>query len=247
MSKTKKRKIGDLGEKIICNYLKDNGFDIIERNYQKPWGEIDIIVKKQEVIHFVEVKTVTLNNPEIVSYETLLDNNNFIHKIKKCVLCKNFSFKSLKEPSVGFRKKFVFSGLFKQESAGSVSCGTKEENNVSCGTLLDKKNVPHETFFDKNNFYNRTKSREEKIAREKNIGKIKKIRDLNKYRPEDNLHPWKLKRLSRVIQTYLLSKSVPRETNKGVEEISWQFDVAVVYLNIKDKLAKVEYLEDIIL
>ena len=28
-------------------------------------------------------------------------------------------------------------------------------------------------------------------------------------RPEDNMHPWKLKRLSSTIQTYLLSKRIP--------------------------------------
>ena len=30
------------------------------------------------------------------------------------------------------------------------------------------------------------------------------------YSPEDNMHPWKLKRLSRVIQSYLLDKDIFR-------------------------------------
>ena len=30
------------------------------------------------------------------------------------------------------------------------------------------------------------------------------------HRPEDNMHPWKLKRLSRTIQTYLLNKNIER-------------------------------------
>jgi putative endonuclease len=75
--------------------------------------------------------------------------------------------------------------------------------------------------------------------------------ETNGYKPEDNLHPWKLKRLSRVIQTYLLSykgnRSVSYETRSRNEEADWQFDVAVVYLDIKGMKAKVNYLEDIIL
>ncbi|MBI1999233.1 MAG: YraN family protein [Parcubacteria group bacterium] len=52
-------KIGTLGENIACRYLENRGFDIIERNYRKPWGEIDIISVKNGFLHFIEVKTVT--------------------------------------------------------------------------------------------------------------------------------------------------------------------------------------------
>ena len=129
-NRTKKRKIGDVGENIACKFLVKRDFEIIEQNYSKKWGEIDIIAKKTNKLHFIEVKSVS-HLP--VSYET--DN----------------------------------------------------------------------------------------------------------YNPEDNLHPWKLQRLSRVIQTYLLGyKGVTHETD-------WQFDVAVVYLNIKSLQAKVNYMEDIIL
>ena len=61
------------------------------------------------------------------------------------------------------------------------------------------------------------------------------------YRPEDNLHPWKLQRLSRVIQTYLLGY------DRGSRETDWQFDVILVYLDIKSLQAKVNYMEDIII
>ena len=59
-------------------------------------------------------------------------------------------------------------------------------------------------------------------------------------RPEDNMHPWKLKRLSRTIQTYLLSKRIPAEKE-------WQVDLLVVYLDIKNKKAKIKVVSDIIL
>jgi putative endonuclease len=60
------------------------------------------------------------------------------------------------------------------------------------------------------------------------------------YRPEDNMHPWKLKRMSRTIQTYLLSEKIS-------EDKEWQVDLLVVYLDLKNKKARVKVVSDIIL
>jgi len=54
---TSKRELGNLGEKIALEYLKKNGYQILERNYQRKWGEIDIIAQLKEKIVFVEVKS----------------------------------------------------------------------------------------------------------------------------------------------------------------------------------------------
>ena len=129
--RTEKRKIGDLGENMACKFLMKRGFEVVERNYSKKWGEIDIIAKKANKLHFIEVKTVS--------------------------------------------------------------------------------HLPYVTHV------------------------------TDTYQPEDNLHPWKLKRLSRVIQTYLLGYG------RGSRETDWQFDVATVYLDLKSMQAKVNYLEDIII
>ncbi|MEK7558244.1 MAG: YraN family protein [Patescibacteria group bacterium] len=56
--KAKNTQTGALGEDIASIFLKNKGFAVVERNYRKRWGEIDIICKKEKVIHFVEVKTV---------------------------------------------------------------------------------------------------------------------------------------------------------------------------------------------
>jgi len=135
-NRTEKRKIGDIGENIACRFLVKRGFEIIEQNYNKKWGEIDIIARKGQKLHFIEVKSVTRDSLKYVSPET------------------------------------------------------------------------------------------------------------DSYRPEDNLHPWKLKRLSRVIQTYLLGYKGNRDVT---HETDWQFDVVVVYLDIKGLQAKINYLEDIII
>ncbi|OHB08323.1 MAG: hypothetical protein A3I19_01750 [Candidatus Zambryskibacteria bacterium RIFCSPLOWO2_02_FULL_38_13] len=129
----KHNETGAVGENIVAKYLENKGFSVIDRNYSKKWGELDIIAQKDGLIHFVEVKTVS-------------------------------------------RKSF--GGHFEQE--------------------------------------------------------------INNYRPEDNMHPWKLKRLKRAIQTYLLEKYKK-------EEPLWQFDLACVFLDQEKRVAKVKFIENLIL
>ena len=136
---SKTQKIGEIGENIAVRFLVKHGFLILERNYTKKWGEIDIVAEKANKLYFVEVKSV--------SRETL---NTFIPKS-----------------------------------------------------------------------YNDSDERYQ-------------------HRPEDNMHPWKLKRMSRTIQTYLLSAKVP-------DEKEWQVDLLLVYLCQKEKRARVKVVSDIIL
>ncbi|MDO8550054.1 MAG: YraN family protein [Ignavibacteria bacterium] len=53
--------IAILGEDKACEYLKKLGFKILERNFRKGYGEIDIVSLDQNVLAFVEVKTRTSN------------------------------------------------------------------------------------------------------------------------------------------------------------------------------------------
>ena len=119
------KKIGSFGEKMAIMFLMKHNFDVLDKNYNKKWGEIDIVAKKGKILHFVEVKSV-----------------------------------------------------------------------VSHGTMG--------------------------------------------YTPEENVHTWKLKRLARVIQTYLLEKKVPHETE-------WQIDVIAVFLDAKNKKASFRFTENVIM
>ncbi|KKP42931.1 MAG: hypothetical protein UR31_C0013G0042 [Parcubacteria group bacterium GW2011_GWA2_33_14] len=63
------KELGDLGERIACEYLVKKGFKIVGKNYRISFGEIDIIAKKRwrlfkndKTIHFIEVKTIIGNN-----------------------------------------------------------------------------------------------------------------------------------------------------------------------------------------
>lgn len=57
--KTEKQNIGRTGEEIATKFLVKHGYTIVERNYLKKFGEIDVICRKDAKIHFVEVKTVS--------------------------------------------------------------------------------------------------------------------------------------------------------------------------------------------
>lgn len=146
MDKKHNQKIGKIGEETACKFLMKHGYQIVLRNYRKKWGEIDIIAKKDDLVCFVEVKTVSKNL-------THIQNKNIIS---------------------------------------------------------------HET---KKNRSNKT---------------------LDEYRPEDNIHPGKLKRISRTVQTYLNENPLP-------ESDVWQFDAVTVFLDIKNKKALIDHIKDIIL
>jgi len=50
-------KIGYLGEKIAQEYLEDRGYFFVEQNYRNKYAEIDLIMKYENKLVFVEVKT----------------------------------------------------------------------------------------------------------------------------------------------------------------------------------------------
>ncbi|MFA6392807.1 MAG: YraN family protein [Candidatus Paceibacterota bacterium] len=129
------QKIGELGEDVACKFLMKHDFSILERNYTKKWGEIDIIAQKGDKRYFIEVKSKSVS-------------------------------------SLDFATGFNEDG--------------KETN-----------------------------------------------------RPEENMHPWKMRRLRRIVETYLISKRLGY--------VDWQFDLLVVYLDIDHRKARVKVVENIIL
>lgn len=65
---TGKQKIGMLGENIAARFLVKRGYTVIERNYLKRTGEIDIVCQKEGKLYFVEVKSVSRENITTDSY-----------------------------------------------------------------------------------------------------------------------------------------------------------------------------------
>lgn len=54
---TEKQQRGALGEQAAVDYLRQNGFMIVERNCRIGRSEVDIIASRYDELHFVEVKT----------------------------------------------------------------------------------------------------------------------------------------------------------------------------------------------
>lgn len=129
-----KRRLGNIGENVACVFLQKHGYELIERNYLRKWGEIDIVAKRDGVMHFVEVKSVSGVTPVV------------------------------------------------------------EQSSLR--------------------------------------GRIK-----DTYRAEDNLHHHKLKRLQRVIQTYIMEKNL---------DCDWQLDLVVVKIDEKRGTATAQMLENVI-
>ena len=59
------------------------------------------------------------------------------------------------------------------------------------------------------------------------------------FRPEENMHPWKIRRLARTVGTYLI--------HNRIGNTEWQFDLAVVSLDMHKRLTRVRMIENIVL
>lgn len=94
-------KTGATGEELACEYLKNNGYAIIERNFRRYYGEIDIIAKKDGVLVFFEVKALKMrqsnaaNDSSGLSSSGLLPEDNLTSaKLKKLrKICEVFAVK----------------------------------------------------------------------------------------------------------------------------------------------------------
>ena len=49
--------LGKRGEALAWNFLRKQGYSILEKNYRTRLGEVDVVAKKQGVLIFFEVKT----------------------------------------------------------------------------------------------------------------------------------------------------------------------------------------------
>jgi putative endonuclease len=48
--------LGHVAENIAASFLEERGYTILDKNYRKPWGELDIIAKRGNLLVFSEVK-----------------------------------------------------------------------------------------------------------------------------------------------------------------------------------------------
>lgn len=80
MTQNRTSEFGFFAENLATHYLEKRGYVIVELNYKKSWGEIDIIALKEGILVFVEVKA---NRKMIVGFEPELRANS--SKMEKVV------------------------------------------------------------------------------------------------------------------------------------------------------------------
>lgn len=59
--------LGKKGEQLAVDFLVENGYHIVERNYRFNKAEVDIIAQKKDILAIIEVKTrstVDFGNPQ---------------------------------------------------------------------------------------------------------------------------------------------------------------------------------------
>ncbi len=98
-----KKIIGKIGEDMACEYLYQEGYEILERNFRCRLGEIDIIATKnnkkaEKKLIFVEVKTRTNLNYGRPSEAINNIKKQHILKVAKYYILKN----KIKNPIVRF-------------------------------------------------------------------------------------------------------------------------------------------------
>lgn len=88
----KHNEIGKYGEDIAVSWCQRNGFTILQRNYLKKYGEIDIVTRETSgKVHFIEVKAVSYETRQLlersVSHGTWRPEEN-VHRDKQLRLSR---------------------------------------------------------------------------------------------------------------------------------------------------------------
>lgn len=87
--KLQKRIMGRNGEEIACDFLIQNGYQIIEKNFRSKLGEIDIIAKDKNELVFVEVKTRGQRMFGMPAEAVTKQKKNHIYHVAEYYLWKN--------------------------------------------------------------------------------------------------------------------------------------------------------------
>lgn len=82
--------LGNYGEELVATELKQQGLRILERNYRKRYGEIDIIAYSKNLITFIEVKTRNQHYGDLTELITPLKQKKIITVAKEYLATHNY-------------------------------------------------------------------------------------------------------------------------------------------------------------
>jgi putative endonuclease len=81
--------LGKSGESFVTEWLRKKNFSILQKNYRKRCGEIDIIAQKDRTLAFVEVKTRQKNYFPTSSVVTRSKQKKIIRTAKRFIVEQN--------------------------------------------------------------------------------------------------------------------------------------------------------------
>jgi len=76
---TERTTFGLEAEKLACTWLENRGYKILDQNWRRPWGELDIVTEKDNVIAFIEVKASSMKREGFDPF--LRANRTKMHKV----------------------------------------------------------------------------------------------------------------------------------------------------------------------
>jgi len=116
----KNKEIGQIGEKIAENYLKNKKYQILIKNYRKKFGEIDIVAKAHDLkLIFIEVKTLLTQGRNLFKPEDNFTTQK-IRNVKR--MAKFFAAKhpDLIDEEKGWQIDFITVEIFEQDGSFSI-------------------------------------------------------------------------------------------------------------------------------
>ena len=81
--KTQAQIVGEQGEGIAVKHLVKQNYKILDRNYRKKWGELDVVAQKDGVIHFFEVKAEKVSSIGVLHMKHLPNPEENVHYYKR--------------------------------------------------------------------------------------------------------------------------------------------------------------------
>lgn len=133
---SQKQQTGHLGEDLACAYLLKKHYKIIERNFRRPWGELDIIaITPDKTLVFIEVKAIYQSGDfsDINSEEQM--TNAKIRKFKKAAALFAGKHQELINDEKGWRLDVI--GITLSENVKAALLRKEELTNILKNVVIN--------------------------------------------------------------------------------------------------------------
>ena len=126
-----KRDLGNKGEDVVCRYLEKYGYKVIERNFNCPKGEIDIIAETDDTIAFIEVKSR--------KEDCVVTGAKAVNNTKKMRIIKTAAWYSYKKPLTKQPRFDIAEVILKNDIPSAIRYYKSAFDMSNCGIMLSFK------------------------------------------------------------------------------------------------------------